>query len=127
MKLNFLTLLLPIFIFYNSSIGINSFNEIIRSIIIINGNLIYYGKIFIKDQAFDDQLEEIVQKQAEKESIVNLKLVRDSGPQHFYASHSLPYANGIPMRLFIRYLHRFCMDLAGVYSFDKESVLKKKS
>jgi len=31
------------------------------------------------------------------------------------------------MRLFIRYVHRFSMDLAGVYSFDKESVLKKKS
>jgi truncated hemoglobin YjbI len=89
--------------------------------------ILLYGKIFIKDQAFDDQLEEIIQKQAEKESIVNLKLVRDSGPQHFYASHTLPFDNGVPMRLFIRYLHRFSMDLAGVYSFDKESVLKKKS
>jgi len=68
-----------------------------------------------------------MQKQAEKESIVNLKLVRDSGPQHFYAIHSVPYDNGIPMRLFIRYLHRFCTDLAGVYSLDKESLLKKKS
>jgi truncated hemoglobin YjbI len=89
--------------------------------------VLLYGKIFIKDQAFDDELEEIIQKQAEKESVVTLKLVRDSGPQHFYASHSLPFDNGIPMRLFIRYLHRFCMDLANVYSFDKESLLKKKS
>ena len=89
--------------------------------------ILLYGKIFIKDQAFDDQLEEIIQKQDERESIVNLKLVRDSGMQHFYASHSLPYNSGIPMRLFTRYLHRFSMDLAGVYNFDTESILKKKS
>lgn len=86
-----------------------------------------YGKIFIKDQAFDDQLAEIIQKQADKESIVTLTLVRNQGPQHFYASHWLPYDSGVPIRLFIRYLHRFSMDLATVYSFDKESILKKKS
>lgn len=90
-------------------------------------HLLIYGKIFIKDQAFDDQLTEIIQKQEDKESIVNLKLVRNAGPQHLYTSHTLPYDNGIPMRLFIRYLNRFSMDLAGVYSFDKESILKKKS
>jgi hypothetical protein len=89
--------------------------------------ILLYGKIFINDLAFDDQLEEIIQKQADKESIVTLKFIRDSGPPHFYASHLLPFDNGIPMRLFIRYLHRFCMNLAGVYSFDKESLLKKKS
>ncbi len=89
--------------------------------------VIIYGKIFIKDQAFDDQLAEIIQKQEEKESIVSLKLVRNAGPQHFYASHAVPFDNGIPIRLFIRYLHRFSMDLAAVYSFDKESILKKKS
>ena len=86
-----------------------------------------YGKIFITDQAFDDQLTEIIEKQADKESIVKLRLVRDSGPQHLYASHTLPFNNGIPMRLFTRCLQRFCLDLAAVYSFDKESILKKKT
>jgi hypothetical protein len=89
--------------------------------------ILIYGKIFIKDQAFDDQLTEIIQKQAEKDSLVNLRLVRDAGPQHFYASHTVPFENGIPIRLFIRYLQRFSADLAGVYSFDKEGILKKKS
>jgi truncated hemoglobin YjbI len=86
-----------------------------------------YGKIFIKDEAFDDQLTEIIEKQADKESIVKLRLVRDSGPQHLYASHTLPFNNGIPMRLFTRCLQRFCADLAAVHSFDKESILKKKT
>ena len=89
--------------------------------------LLIFAKIFIKDQAFDDQITEIIQKQEDKESIVSLRLVRDSGPQHLYASHSLPFDNGIPIRLFIRCLQRFCMDLAAVYTFDKESILKKKS
>jgi|GEM_PF-1108078 len=89
--------------------------------------ILIYGKIFIKDQAFDDQLTEIIEKQADRESIVQLRLVRDSGPQHLYASHTLPFSNGIPMRLFTRCLQRFCMDLAAVYSFDKESILKKKT
>jgi hypothetical protein len=59
-------------------------------------SLFIYGKIFIKDQAFDDDLNEIIQKQNELESIVNLQLVRHSGPQHFYASHTIPFDNGIP-------------------------------
>jgi truncated hemoglobin YjbI len=85
------------------------------------------GKILIKDEAFDDQLAEIVEKQADKESIVRLRLVRDAGPQHFLASYSLPFENGIPIRLFTRCLQRFCLDLHSVYSFDKESILKKKT
>jgi hypothetical protein len=84
------------------------------------------GKIFIKDESFDDQLNEIIEKQANKYSIVELKLVRDAGPQHFLASHSLPFENGIPIRLFIKYLQQFSVDLAGVYAFDKDSILKKK-
>jgi truncated hemoglobin YjbI len=85
------------------------------------------GKIHIKDESFDDQLTEIIEKQAEKESIVQLKLVRDAGPQHFLASHSLPLKNGIPIRLFIKYLQKFAVDLFAVYALDKNSVLKKKT
>jgi len=85
------------------------------------------GKVIIKDESFDDQLTEIIEKQAEKESIVQLKLVRDAGPQHFLAFHSLPFENGIPIRLFIKYLQKFAVDLAGVYAFDKDSILKKKT
>jgi len=85
------------------------------------------GKILIKDEAFEDQLNEVIEKQAEKESIVQLKLVRDAGPQHFLASHSLPFENGIPIRLFIKCLQKFALDLAAVYALDKNSVLKKKT
>jgi hypothetical protein len=89
--------------------------------------LLIYGKIFIKDQAFDDQINEIIDRQEQKESIVNLQLIRDAGPQHFYSSHSLPYASGIPIRLLIRYLHRFSSDMAAVYNFDENSILEKNS
>lgn len=85
------------------------------------------GKIFLKDEAFDDQLTEIIEKQADIESVVRLRLVRDAGPQHFLANYSLPFKDGIPIRLFIRCLQRFSMDLAVVHSFDKESILKKKT
>jgi hypothetical protein len=85
------------------------------------------GKIFIKDESFDDQLAEIIEKQADKESIVQLKLVRDAGPQHFLSSRFLPFDNGIPIRLFIKYLQKFAVDLFAVYALDKNSVLKKKT
>jgi hypothetical protein len=85
------------------------------------------GKIIIKDESFDDQLAEIIEKQADQESIVQLKLVRDAGPQHFLASRFLPFDNGIPIRLFIKYLQKFAIDLAAAYAFDKNSVLKKKT
>ena len=85
------------------------------------------GKIIIKDESFDDQLAEIIEKQADQESIVQLKLVRDAGPQHFLASRFLPFDNGIPIRLFIKYLQKFAIDLADVYAFDKDSILKKKT
>jgi hypothetical protein len=85
------------------------------------------GKVIIKDESFDDQLTEIIEKQAEKESIVQLKLVRDAGPQHFLASHSLPFENGIPIRLFYKLLTKFAVDLFAVYALDKNSVLKKKT
>jgi hypothetical protein len=85
------------------------------------------GKILINLESFEDQLTEIITKQAEKESIVQLKLVIDAGPQHLLASHFLPLKNGIPIRLFINYLQKFALDLAAVYAFDKNSVLMNKT
>ena len=82
------------------------------------------GKIFIKDIAFDDQIEEIIEKQNNRDSFVKIRLVRDAGAQHLFARHVLPFRNGIPIRLFVRYLGRFSRDLDQIYSSDSDDVLK---
>jgi len=85
------------------------------------------GKLLINQEGyFEDQLTELVSKQAEKLSTVSLRLVRDSGPPHFAADHILPFDNGIPIRLFMRCLQRFSYDLSTVYALDKDKILKKK-
>ena len=82
------------------------------------------GKIFIKDIAFDDQIEEIIEKQNNRDSFVKIRLVRDAGAQHLFERHVLPFKNGIPMRLFVRYLNRFSSNLDQIYSSDSDGILK---
>ena len=87
-------------------------------------NIIVEGKIFIKDAAYDDQIEEIIDKQNSRDSFVKIRLERNSGAQHLLERHSLPYVHGVPLRLFVRYLRRFSMDLDHIHSFDRDSILK---
>lgn len=82
------------------------------------------GRIYINDAAFDDQIEEIIERQSERESFIRINLIRGEGAQHLRAQHALSFANGIPMRLFTRYLQRFSAELDHIYSLDKEGALK---
>lgn len=82
------------------------------------------GKIIIKDIAFDDQIEEVIEKQNNRDSSLSIRLVRDSGPQHLYGRHELPFENGIPIRLFVRFLKRFGSDLDMIHTMDKNDILK---
>ena len=82
------------------------------------------GKIIIKDTAFDDQIEEVIEKQNSRDSSLSIRLVRDSGPQHLYGRHELPFENGIPIRLFVRFLKRFGSDLDMIHTMDKNDILK---
>jgi hypothetical protein len=82
------------------------------------------GKIFIKDIAFDDQIEEIIEQQNNRDSFIKIRLVRDAGAQHLFERHVLPFRNGIPVRLFVRYLERFSRGLDQIYSADPDDVLK---
>lgn len=91
-----------------------------------NKQILIEGKIYIKDDAYDDQISEIIEKQNDRDSFVNIKLERDSGAQHLLESHGLPFANGIPIRLLVRYLRRFSADLDYIHTFDKEGILKGK-
>ena len=82
------------------------------------------GKIFIKDIAFDDQIEEIIEKQNNRDSFVKLRRERNAGAQHLLERHTLPFRNGIPVRLFVRYLGKFSRDLDLIYSMDSDGILK---
>ena len=82
------------------------------------------GKIFIKDIAFDDQIEEIIEKQNNRDSFVKVRLERNAGAQHLLERHVLPFRHGLPIRLFVRYLGRFSRDLDLIYSMDSDGILK---
>jgi hypothetical protein len=82
------------------------------------------GKIFVKDIAFDDQIQDLIDKQNNRDSFVKIRLVRDEGAQHLLERHVLPFRNGIPVRLFIRYLNRFSRDLDFIYSLNSEDILR---
>ncbi len=82
------------------------------------------GRVYISDAAFDDQIDDILDRQSQMDSFVRLRLERGEGKQHLLERHTLSCAHGIPMRLFTRYLRRFSSELDRVYSFDKEGVLQ---
>lgn len=83
------------------------------------------GRIAISDAAFNDQVDEIVERQAGKESSIRLQLEHDDlGRRLLRAELQLPYRHGIPMRLFVRYLRRIAMDLDQVHSSDKDGILR---
>ena len=82
------------------------------------------GKIFIKDIAFDDQIEEIIEKQNNRDSFVKIRLERTAGAQHLHTRHVLPFRYGMPIRLFARYLNRFSRDLYFIYSLDPDDILR---
>ena len=83
------------------------------------------GRIAISDAAFDDQLDEIMQREANRESFIRLQLEHDdAGRRRLVARHALSYEHGIPMRLFVRCLRRFSMDLDQVHASDKDGILR---
>jgi hypothetical protein len=82
------------------------------------------GKIFIKDTAFDDQIEEIIEKQNNRDTFVKVRLERETGAQHLLERHVLPFRHGMPVRLFVRYLSRFSRDLDLIYSLDPDDILR---
>lgn len=83
------------------------------------------GRIAIAEAAFNDQVDDILDRQAGRESAISLRLEQDdAGRRRLLATHRLPYRHGIPMRLFVRYLRRFSTDLDQVHASDKEDILR---
>jgi hypothetical protein len=81
------------------------------------------AKIFIKDIAFNDQIEEIIEKQNNRDTFVKVRLERETGAQHLLERHALPFRHGMPVCLFVRYLSRFSRDLDLIYSLDPDNIL----
>jgi hypothetical protein len=83
------------------------------------------GRIIILDAAFDDQIDEILERQTARDSVISLQReADDSGRRRLLARHTLPYSYGVPMRLFVRHLSRFSMDFNNVHTLDKEGILR---
>jgi hypothetical protein len=55
---------------------------------------------------------------------MKIRLERNNGAQHLIETHTLPFQNGIPVRLFVRYLGKFSRDLDMIYSTDSDDILK---
>jgi hypothetical protein len=83
------------------------------------------GRIIILDAAFDDQIDEILERQTGRESVISLQRETDNaGRRRLLARQALSYSYGVPMRLFVRYLNRFSADFNNVHSLDKENILR---
>jgi hypothetical protein len=83
------------------------------------------GRIIILDAAFDDQIDEILERQTGRESVISLqKETDDAGRRRLLGRQALSYSYGVPMRLFVRYLNRFSTDFNNVHSLDKENILR---
>lgn len=89
-----------------------------------NKKLIIRGKIIIKDTAMQEDISKILEKSNSKVGFVNVKVEQDTGPQYLIDDHSIPFNDGIPIRLFTRYLRRFSNDFSQVFNNDENDVLK---
>lgn len=87
-------------------------------------NIVIEGRILISDVAYEDQIDEIVERHNNRDSFVKLRLEQDSGRRRLIARHLLPYRHGVPMRLLVRYMRRFSMDMDRVHTLDRDSILR---
>ena len=86
-------------------------------------HLLIEGKIYIRDTAFEDQIEDIIFKQNQQHGIVRLKLQEEIDKFYLYDRHILPFANGVPVRLLVKYLKRFSMELHLTHNYDSDKIL----
>lgn len=86
-------------------------------------HLMVEGKIYIRESAIEDQIEDIIYKQNAKHGIVKLKMQEEVDKIFLYDRHILPFGNGVPVRLLVRYLKRFSMEFHLVHNFDSDKIL----
>jgi hypothetical protein len=89
-----------------------------------NKELIISGKIVINDTAMQDDISKVIEKSKTKAGFVNVKLEQDTGPQYLIDDHRIPFNDGIPIRLFTRYLQRFSADFNLIFGSDENNILR---
>ena len=85
------------------------------------------SKIFIKDSASNTDIDELMEKIEARKRFIEFKLVDDNGPTHLTDFHVFPTGDGIPIRLFIRYLRKFSNEFDLIYTADSHDILKSVS
>lgn len=86
-------------------------------------HLLIEGKIYIRETAIEDQIEDIMFKQNAKHGIVRLKMQEEIDKFYIYDRHILPFGNGVPVRLLVKYLKRFSMELHMTHNLDSDKIL----
>ena len=87
-------------------------------------NIYISSKIFIKDSASNTDIDELMEKIEARKRFLDLKLIDDNGPTHLFDSHVFSIGDGIPIRLFIRYLRKFSNEFDLIYVNDSDNILK---
>ncbi len=87
-------------------------------------NIYISSKIFIKDSASNTDIDELMEKIEARKRFLDLKLIDDNGPTHLFDSHVFSIGDGIPIRLFIRYLRKFSNEFDLIYVNDSGNILK---
>ena len=82
------------------------------------------SKIIIKESASQTDIDELLEKITANEKFIHLKLEQaDVGPRYLTDGHHIPFNDGIPLRLFTRYLRRFSSEFDKTFTSDSEDIL----
>ncbi len=82
------------------------------------------GRIRIKESASQTDIDELLEKIRPHEKFIHLEFERnDAGTRYLTDTHEIPFNDGIPIRLFKRYLRRFSMEFDRIFGFDGERIL----
>lgn len=82
------------------------------------------SKIVIKDSASNSDIDELMDKIEARKRFLNLTLHEEDGPAYLTDAHTIPFGDGIPIRLFIRYLRKFSNEFDLIYINDSNNILK---
>jgi hypothetical protein len=89
-----------------------------------NKTLHVSSKIIIKEAASQTDIDELLEKIRPNEKFIHLRMEQgDVGPRYLTDGHDIPFNDGIPIRLFTRYLKRFSGEFDKVFGSDSDNIL----
>jgi len=85
------------------------------------------SKIIIQEAASQSDINELLEKTRSREKFVYLRLEQgDVGPRYLTDGHDIPFNDGIPIRLFTRYLRRFSSEFDIIFGSDSDNILNSR-